>query len=68
MAKKKQTRTKSRRPTKRASSHPFMEARPDVLTTLLSTAGKKSQRDQAGSRFVSRSVGPTTGKPGERED
>ncbi len=70
MAKKKQTRAKSRPAAKRATrraprraargtaSHPFMETRQGDFAALLAAARKGPQRDQAGSRFVGAAVGP----------
>ena len=69
MAKKKQTRTKSRpatkRVAKRAASHPFMESRQEDFAALLEAARKGPQRDQAGSRFIDAAIRPG-GKPGYR--
>jgi hypothetical protein len=66
MAKKKQTRAKSRPATKRVASHPFMETRQGDFAALLETARKGPQRDQSGSRFVDAAIAPG-GKPGYRE-
>jgi len=70
MAKKKQTRAKSRpaakRAAKRVASHPFMETRQGDFAALLETARKGPQRDQSGSRFVDAAIAPG-GKPGYRE-
>ena len=65
MAKKKQTRTKSRPPAKRAASHPFMTTREDDLSALFSASGKGPHKDQVSTRLMTPDSGG--GKPGSRE-